>query len=263
MKERKKPPPQYALLWQLPVSTKGSRVALLALLWFWCERCCRGASTHGGALPSGRLDKTLTRSSPKKTFVGSQSSSQTLILQSMADILATTSSDNSQPSKSKLASMRDLFTDLGMMLQPFCSPHMSNTCCGVRPLDLATARTSSWSNKMEFVLPKFEYPVEWIALEALYATSLGDGLHGWSSIWLTAGTICCHVRVAVMGRANVPCRKGHSGGAPSAECQSWPRLCSALCPFPRATASRAMYRHSPSPPYACYRRRGPYCMASA
>lgn len=35
----------------------------------------------------------------------------------------------------------------------------------------------------------------WIPFDVLYATSFGEGLFGWSSIWLTAGTIYMIIRM--------------------------------------------------------------------
>lgn len=60
-------------------------------------------------------------SSLKKTLTGNHASPQTLNRDLMLLSSFISSSVNSHPSSSKLASMRDLVTDLGMTLVPLCS----------------------------------------------------------------------------------------------------------------------------------------------
>ena len=89
------------------------------------------------------LDMTLYSSSPKNTLTGNQASPQTLNRSGRPSNFFNSSGVNSQPSSSKLVSIRSLLTDLGITDQPFCRPHASKTCWGVFPFSFATARSVS------------------------------------------------------------------------------------------------------------------------
>src|ERR1700744_998580 len=84
--------------------------------------------------------------------------------------------DSSQPSRSKLAFMRDSVTLLGMTLVPRWMPHISlaelaltqrgentdRTCCTVRPFAAASALRSASLYSGESVEPRHEYAVTWM-----------------------------------------------------------------------------------------------------
>lgn len=97
-------------------------------------------------------------SSPKKTLTGNHASPQTLNLSRHPSNSRTCSALNAHPSSSKLRSMRCRVTLFGITLHPFCTPHASNTCCGVLPTRAAicSKALSGRVKKGESVLPRQE-----------------------------------------------------------------------------------------------------------
>ncbi len=106
-------------------------------------------------------------SSPKNTFTGSQPSPHTLKRSGMLDSFSISSSVSPHPSRSKLASTRSGVTDFGSTVKPFCRPHISSTCCGLRSFALAMERTVSLEYKGDPLLPRGEYAEVWMPLAAL------------------------------------------------------------------------------------------------
>lgn len=95
-------------------------------------------------------------SSPKKTLIGSQSSPQTLKRSGNELSCFISSSVKLFPSNSKLDSIREAVTLLGITLVPRCNPQSSSTCAVDKPF-LSAMLLSVWSfARGESVEPRHE-----------------------------------------------------------------------------------------------------------